>query len=136
MSKIVCIVHSYFFCGFCRNCMFWCCWWIKLVMKMFTYWQARGMNYLHHSNPIIIHRDLKSSNLLVDKNWTVKVTLHRNGNSSSYFVQSYKPLLVTYICKQVGDFGLSRLKHETYLTTKSGKGTVVTLIDSIVILYS
>ncbi|CAN1195071.1 Serine/threonine-protein kinase EDR1 [Linum perenne] len=57
--------------------------------------QARGMNYLHHYNPPIIHRDLKSSNLLVDKNWTVKV----------------------------GDFGLSRLKHETYLTTKTGKGT-------------
>ncbi|XP_072995108.1 uncharacterized protein [Typha latifolia] len=56
---------------------------------------ARGMNYLHHCNPPIIHRDLKSSNLLVDKNWTVKV----------------------------GDFGLSRLKNETYLTTKTGKGT-------------
>ncbi|KAL8540021.1 hypothetical protein ACS0TY_001568 [Phlomoides rotata] len=56
---------------------------------------ARGMNYLHRYNPPIIHRDLKSSNLLVDKNWTVKV----------------------------GDFGMSRLKHETYLTTKTGKGT-------------
>ncbi|XP_042385667.1 probable serine/threonine-protein kinase DDB_G0282963 isoform X2 [Zingiber officinale] len=56
---------------------------------------AKGMNYLHRCNPPIVHRDLKSSNLLVDKNWTVKV----------------------------GDFGLSRLKHETYLTTKSGKGT-------------
>lgn len=29
--------------------------------------------------------------------------------------------------KQVGDFGLSRLKHETYLTTKTGKGTVTYL---------
>ncbi|KAL4592416.1 hypothetical protein LXL04_005410 [Taraxacum kok-saghyz] len=56
---------------------------------------ARGMNYLHHCHPPIIHRDLKSSNLLVDKNWNVKV----------------------------GDFGLSRVKHETYLTTKTGKGT-------------
>ncbi|KAA3454450.1 Serine/threonine-protein kinase CTR1 [Gossypium australe] len=59
---------------------------------------ARGMNYLHHCNPPIIHRDLKSSNLLVDRNWIVKV----------------------------GDFGLSRLKHETYLTTKTGKGTLAT----------
>ncbi|XP_039071324.1 serine/threonine-protein kinase pakF-like isoform X2 [Hibiscus syriacus] len=56
---------------------------------------ARGMNYLHHYNPPIVHRDLKSSNLLVDKNWTVKV----------------------------GDFGLSRLKHATYLSSMSGKGT-------------
>ncbi|MED6138314.1 hypothetical protein PIB30_073231 [Stylosanthes scabra] len=56
---------------------------------------ARGVNYLHHCNPPIIHRDLKSSNLLVDKNWTVKVC----------------------------DFGLSRLKHETFLTTKTGRGT-------------
>ncbi|KAL8170638.1 hypothetical protein V2J09_022442 [Rumex salicifolius] len=56
---------------------------------------ARGMNYLHRRNPPILHRDLKSSNLLVDKNWTVKV----------------------------GDFGLSRLKHATLLSTRSGLGT-------------
>ncbi|WOG85885.1 hypothetical protein DCAR_0105078 [Daucus carota subsp. sativus] len=56
---------------------------------------ARGMNYLHHRNPPIVHRDLKTSNLLVDKNWNVKV----------------------------GDFGLSKLKHATFLTAKSGRGT-------------
>ncbi|CAI9267716.1 unnamed protein product [Lactuca saligna] len=33
---------------------------------------ARGINYLHHCLPPIIHRDLNSSKLLVDKDWTVK----------------------------------------------------------------
>lgn len=31
------------------------------------------MNCLHTSVPTIVHRDLKSPNLLVDDNWTVKV---------------------------------------------------------------
>ena len=31
------------------------------------------MNYLHKRNPPIVHRDLKSPNLLVDKKYTVKV---------------------------------------------------------------
>lgn len=56
---------------------------------------ARGMNYLHNSTPVIVHRDLKSPNLLVDKNWVVKVC----------------------------DFGLSRLKHNTFLSSKSTAGT-------------
>lgn len=33
------------------------------------------MNYLHTSHPTIVHRDLKSPNLLVDKNWVVKVSI-------------------------------------------------------------
>ncbi|KAJ6682871.1 SERINE/THREONINE-PROTEIN KINASE EDR1 [Salix koriyanagi] len=56
---------------------------------------ARGMNCLHASSPTIVHRDLKSPNLLVDQNWTVKVA----------------------------DFGLSRLKHNTFLSSKSTAGT-------------
>lgn len=56
---------------------------------------AEGMNCLHLSTPTIVHRDLKSPNLLVDNNWNVKVC----------------------------DFGLSRLKHNTFLSSKSTAGT-------------
>ncbi|XXG64703.1 hypothetical protein AAC387_Pa05g2584 [Persea americana] len=56
---------------------------------------AKGMNYLHKRNPPIVHRDLKSPNLLVDKKYTVKVC----------------------------DFGLSRLKENTFLSSKSTAGT-------------
>ncbi|XP_057799671.1 probable serine/threonine-protein kinase SIS8 [Salvia miltiorrhiza] len=56
---------------------------------------AKGMNYLHTSHPIIVHRDLKTPNLLVDKNWVVKVC----------------------------DFGMSRLQHNTFLSSKSTAGT-------------
>ncbi|XP_072952680.1 probable serine/threonine-protein kinase SIS8 isoform X2 [Typha angustifolia] len=56
---------------------------------------ARGMNYLHNCTPVIVHRDLKSPNLLVDKNWVVKVC----------------------------DFGLSRIKHNTFLSSRSTAGT-------------
>ncbi|XP_038881631.1 serine/threonine-protein kinase CTR1-like [Benincasa hispida] len=56
---------------------------------------AKGMNYLHKRNPPIVHRDLKSPNLLVDKKYTVKVC----------------------------DFGLSRLKAHTFLSSKSAAGT-------------
>ncbi|XP_042060629.1 probable serine/threonine-protein kinase SIS8 isoform X2 [Salvia splendens] len=56
---------------------------------------AKGMNYLHTSHPIIVHRDLKTPNLLVDTNWVVKVC----------------------------DFGMSRLQHNTFLSSKSAAGT-------------
>ncbi|CAL9107908.1 unnamed protein product, partial [Musa textilis] len=56
---------------------------------------AKGMNYLHNRSTPIVHRDLKSPNLLVDKKYTVKVC----------------------------DFGLSRLKANTFLSSKSLAGT-------------
>ncbi|XP_015884450.3 probable serine/threonine-protein kinase SIS8 [Ziziphus jujuba] len=66
----------------------------KRRMKM-AHDVAKGMNYLHTSHPTIVHRDLKSPNLLVDRNWVVKVC----------------------------DFGLSRMKHHTFLSSKSTAGT-------------
>ncbi|KAL7085443.1 hypothetical protein ACP275_14G282200 [Erythranthe tilingii] len=56
---------------------------------------AKGINYLHRLSPPIVHWDLKSPNLLVDKNWTVKVC----------------------------DFGLSRFKANTFISSKSVAGT-------------
>ncbi|XP_020103139.1 serine/threonine-protein kinase CTR1-like isoform X1 [Ananas comosus] len=56
---------------------------------------AKGINYLHCLNPPIVHWDLKSPNLLVDKNWSVKVA----------------------------DFGLSRFKPNTFVSSKSVAGT-------------
>eukprot|EP01100_Stratorugosa_tubuloviscum_P006059 TRINITY_DN2636_c2_g1_i1.p1 TRINITY_DN2636_c2_g1~~TRINITY_DN2636_c2_g1_i1.p1 ORF type:complete len:553 (-),score=254.25 TRINITY_DN2636_c2_g1_i1:76-1734(-) len=57
---------------------------------------ALGVNWLHRSNPPIIHRDLKTSNLLLDENYHVK------------------------IC----DFGLSQVKNTTHIEDQEGaKGT-------------
>ncbi|XP_020233572.1 serine/threonine-protein kinase CTR1 isoform X1 [Cajanus cajan] len=56
---------------------------------------ASGMNYLHQMRPPIVHRDLKSPNLLVDDSYTVKVC----------------------------DFGLSRTKANTFLSSKTAAGT-------------
>ncbi|ONK55303.1 uncharacterized protein A4U43_UnF5270 [Asparagus officinalis] len=56
---------------------------------------AKGINYLHCLNPPVVHWDLKSPNLLVDKNWSVKVC----------------------------DFGLSRFKANTFISSKSVAGT-------------
>eukprot|EP00002_Diphylleia_rotans_P037715 TRINITY_DN8454_c1_g1_i4.p1 TRINITY_DN8454_c1_g1~~TRINITY_DN8454_c1_g1_i4.p1 ORF type:complete len:1525 (+),score=272.84 TRINITY_DN8454_c1_g1_i4:1596-6170(+) len=48
---------------------------ISMEMKMkFFRDTLKGMIYLHSSNPPIIHRDLKSTNLLLDENWGVKIS--------------------------------------------------------------
>ncbi|KAF6160628.1 hypothetical protein GIB67_019568 [Kingdonia uniflora] len=64
--------------------------WLRMALDV-----AKGINYLHCLNPPVVHWDLKSPNLLVDKNWTVKVC----------------------------DFGLSRFKANTFLSSKSVAGT-------------
>merc|ERR1712166_1510507 len=60
---------------------------LKLAMDA-----ARGMGFLHAHRPVIIHRDLKSLNLLVSDRWTLKVS----------------------------DFGLSRFKANSIMTGQCG----------------
>lgn len=54
------------------------------------------MNFLHTSDPIIIHRDLKSQNLLVDETWTVKV--------SDFGLSRFQSLHPVAMTGQVGTF--------------------------------
>lgn len=46
-------------------------WHLRLRMALEV---AEGMKFLHSTTPVIIHRDLKSLNLLVDRDWHVKVS--------------------------------------------------------------
>lgn len=41
---------------------------IKLLLDV-----ARGLNWLHCSNPRIVHCDVHAANLLLDNNWNVKI---------------------------------------------------------------
>jgi serine/threonine protein kinase len=55
---------------------------------------ARGMACLHAQRPIIIHRDLKTANLLVSARFEIKVA----------------------------DFGLSRIKDASHVSGGAGRG--------------
>ena len=69
--------------------------WPWELVKRVSCGAARGMAYLHSGNPPVLHRDLKSANLLLDESYTTKVC----------------------------DFGLSRLKAQTRSMT-ANCGTV------------
>uniref|UniRef100_A0A6S8IK00 Protein kinase domain-containing protein n=2 Tax=Amphora coffeiformis TaxID=265554 RepID=A0A6S8IK00_9STRA len=58
--------------------------WPWILVKKVACGSARGMNYLHSGKPPVLHRDLKSANILLDESYTPKVC----------------------------DFGLSRLKAQ------------------------
>ncbi|BCU03103.1 serine/threonine protein kinase [Pandoravirus japonicus] len=81
-----------------------------LVVKM-AYQAAKGMHFLHSSG--VVHRDLKSLNLLLDAKWNVKVSdfgltrfkadLARNGSSASDAVQGTVQWLAPEVLDESAD---------------------------------
>ncbi len=67
---------------------------------------ASGMAYLHSHDPVIIHRDLKSLNILVTNAWVAKVS------SCLRKVVYHTICLIQLTTMQITDFGLSRLSAE------------------------
>ena len=66
------------------------------LIKKVAQGAARGMNYLHSGSPPILHRDLKSANLLLDECYNAKIA----------------------------DFGFSRLKAQQQQSMTGNCGTV------------
>jgi serine/threonine protein kinase len=87
-----------------------------LVIKI-AYQAAKGMHFLHSSG--IVHRDLKSLNLLLDSKWNVKVRdvlrSPAHAHAQPHDTQSLK------CTEQVSDFGLTKFNEELKQNAKGGE---------------
>lgn len=71
---------------------------------------ARGMHYLHTCRPPIVHCDLKTPNLLVDKDFTIKARLLQRALQS-------RPSCRSTCCKWIVILlSKSRLRNNTTLS--------------------
>ena len=83
---------------------------IKLILDV-----AKGMLYLHTRSPPIVHRDIKSLNILVS------FSPPSRSNVFFCFLIFPKPKQVTHEYKAVvADFGLTKIKSKEYLKTYCG----------------
>ncbi|KAL3572937.1 hypothetical protein D5086_026841 [Populus alba] len=80
---------------------------------------ARGLEYIHeHTVPVYIHRDIKSANILIDKDFRGKVGLIFFFMMVSHFKPFSHSCTESFIT-QVADFGLTKL-------TKVGSASLLT----------
>ncbi|KAK9050511.1 hypothetical protein SSX86_030519 [Deinandra increscens subsp. villosa] len=83
---------------------------------------ARGLDHLHnhlHNNQVIIHRDIKSSNILLDQSWVAKIS--DLGLSKSTFSGFGRTTVVSHACGTSGyvepeyiHYGLVSRKSDVY----------------------
>ncbi|KAE8702603.1 putative ATP binding protein [Hibiscus syriacus] len=84
---------------------------------------ARGIEYLHnYAIPPIIHRDIKSSNMVLDTNWTARVSDFGLSMMDPESNRDYRQI------KAAGTVELLTGKRAIFKNDESG-GTPITLVD-------
>uniref|UniRef100_A0A3Q7EW86 non-specific serine/threonine protein kinase n=1 Tax=Solanum lycopersicum TaxID=4081 RepID=A0A3Q7EW86_SOLLC len=66
---------------------------------------ARGLDFLHTSRNRVIHRDIKSSNILLDENWASKISDFGLSKMNQLLMLVHKSK--SYNAK-IADFGLAK----------------------------